>query len=87
MHSSSHDRPPKSCRWYDKEDYHLGCPSCKKNYGQAKPGHVLTTGKCKLAKPWKLPDNRGQGPRAPAEPAAPPPAAAAASDARAAQQP
>eukprot|EP00959_Pyramimonas_sp_CCMP1952_P126786 2651645-Pyramimonas_sp.AAC.1 len=74
----SHDRDPKLCRWYDKADYHWECPSCKKNYGQSKPGHLRAPGNCKFAKPWKLPDNHGQVPQAPAEPAAPPPEAQAA---------
>eukprot|EP00959_Pyramimonas_sp_CCMP1952_P106114 2218790-Pyramimonas_sp.AAC.1 len=55
------------------------------------PGQVLTLGKCKFAKPWKLPDHHGQiapvsaelaaGPALPdpAELAAPPPEAPAAS--------
>eukprot|EP00959_Pyramimonas_sp_CCMP1952_P072971 1524738-Pyramimonas_sp.AAC.1 len=54
------------------------------------PGHVLIPGKCKFAKPWQLPDNHGQAPPVPAEPAtgpetpvpaepaAPPPEASAA---------
>eukprot|EP00959_Pyramimonas_sp_CCMP1952_P265571 5552742-Pyramimonas_sp.AAC.1 len=50
MHSPSHDRDPKHCRWYDKEDYHWECPSCKKNHGQARPGHSRTPGKCNFAK-------------------------------------
>eukprot|EP00959_Pyramimonas_sp_CCMP1952_P329304 6894140-Pyramimonas_sp.AAC.1 len=60
VRSPSHDRNPKHCRWCDKEDYHWECRSCKKNYGQNEPGHVLTPCKCKFGKPWKLPDNRGQ---------------------------
>eukprot|EP00959_Pyramimonas_sp_CCMP1952_P192451 4023854-Pyramimonas_sp.AAC.1 len=40
------------------------------NYGQSKPGHARAPGKCKFAKPWKLPDNHGQTPLVPAEPAA-----------------
>eukprot|EP00959_Pyramimonas_sp_CCMP1952_P011855 249925-Pyramimonas_sp.AAC.1 len=44
----------------------------KKNYSHNNPGHARAPGKCKLAKPWKLPVNRGQVPLAPAEPAAPP---------------
>eukprot|EP00959_Pyramimonas_sp_CCMP1952_P150617 3152182-Pyramimonas_sp.AAC.1 len=76
MHFPSRGRDPKHCRWCDKGDYYWGRPGCNKNYGQAKPGHLRTPGKCKFSKPWKLPDSRGQGPPAPAEPAAPPPAAA-----------
>eukprot|EP00959_Pyramimonas_sp_CCMP1952_P364169 7625990-Pyramimonas_sp.AAC.1 len=57
MHSSSHDRDPRHCRWYDKGDYHWESPSCRKKYGENKPGHVLTLGKCKFAKPWKMADN------------------------------
>eukprot|EP00959_Pyramimonas_sp_CCMP1952_P359340 7524242-Pyramimonas_sp.AAC.1 len=53
-------------------DYHWVCPNCKKNYGKNKPGHVLTPGKCKFAKPWKLPDNHGQIPPVPVELAAGP---------------
>eukprot|EP00959_Pyramimonas_sp_CCMP1952_P143529 3004679-Pyramimonas_sp.AAC.3 len=68
----------KHCRWCDKENYHGECSSCKKNYGQNEPGHARTPGKCKFAKPWKLPDNHGQVPPASAEPAAPPPEAQAA---------
>eukprot|EP00959_Pyramimonas_sp_CCMP1952_P130587 2730735-Pyramimonas_sp.AAC.1 len=48
--------------WCDKDDYHWECPSCKKNYGKNKPGHVLTPGTCKFVKSWKLPDNHGQIP-------------------------
>eukprot|EP00959_Pyramimonas_sp_CCMP1952_P412138 8636261-Pyramimonas_sp.AAC.1 len=72
MHSPCHDRDPRHCRWCDKDDYHWECPSCKKNYGNNKPGHALTSGRCKFAKPWKLPDNHGQIPPVPAEPAAGP---------------
>eukprot|EP00959_Pyramimonas_sp_CCMP1952_P296653 6205850-Pyramimonas_sp.AAC.1 len=47
MHSPSHDRDPRRCRWCDKDDYHWGCPSCKKNDGNKnKPGHALEPGKC-----------------------------------------
>eukprot|EP00959_Pyramimonas_sp_CCMP1952_P294713 6164093-Pyramimonas_sp.AAC.2 len=60
MRSPSHVRNPRHCRWYDKEDYQWKCPSCMKNYGQNKPGHVLTPGKFKFAKPWRLPDNHWQ---------------------------
>eukprot|EP00959_Pyramimonas_sp_CCMP1952_P067816 1415356-Pyramimonas_sp.AAC.1 len=86
MHSPSQDRNPKHCSWCDKEDYYWECPRCRKNYGEAQPGHLLAPDKRKFARPWKLPDNHGQKPPAPAEPAAPPPAAAAASEAPAAQQ-
>eukprot|EP00959_Pyramimonas_sp_CCMP1952_P386831 8107075-Pyramimonas_sp.AAC.1 len=51
MHSPSHDRDPRHCRWYDKDDHHWECPSCKQNCGKNIPGHVLTPGKCKCAKP------------------------------------
>eukprot|EP00959_Pyramimonas_sp_CCMP1952_P355851 7452644-Pyramimonas_sp.AAC.1 len=34
VHSPSHDRDPRHCRWYDKDDYHCECPSCKKDYGK-----------------------------------------------------
>eukprot|EP00959_Pyramimonas_sp_CCMP1952_P390969 8193209-Pyramimonas_sp.AAC.1 len=39
MHSPSHDRDPRHCRWCDMGDYRRKCPSCKKNYGNDKPGH------------------------------------------------
>eukprot|EP00959_Pyramimonas_sp_CCMP1952_P126038 2635545-Pyramimonas_sp.AAC.1 len=64
--------------WHAKEDCHLECPSCKKNYGQDQHCHLRTPGKYKFGKPWKLPDNHGQVPQAPAEPATPPPEAPAA---------
>eukprot|EP00959_Pyramimonas_sp_CCMP1952_P050861 1062422-Pyramimonas_sp.AAC.1 len=60
MRSPSHDRNPKHFRWHVKGDCLWECPGCKKNYGQSGPGHVLTPGKCKLAKTWKPPDNHGQ---------------------------
>eukprot|EP00959_Pyramimonas_sp_CCMP1952_P425797 8918672-Pyramimonas_sp.AAC.1 len=81
MHSPSHDRDPEQCWWCDKNDYYWECPSCTKNCGRARPGHLRAPGTCKFTTPWELPDDRGQGHLAPAEPAAPPPAATAASDA------
>eukprot|EP00959_Pyramimonas_sp_CCMP1952_P312470 6540377-Pyramimonas_sp.AAC.1 len=51
VHSPSHDRGPKRCRWYDKEDCDWECPGCKKNYGQAKYGRLRTPGECKFTKP------------------------------------
>ena len=76
--SPSHDRNPKQCRWYDKEDHHWECHRCKMNYGRNKPGHLLIPGKCRFAKPWQLPDKRGQPPPADAAPATASPAAPAA---------
>eukprot|EP00959_Pyramimonas_sp_CCMP1952_P252706 5279693-Pyramimonas_sp.AAC.1 len=38
MRSPPHDRDPRHCRWYDKDDYHWECPSCKKNYGKKSLG-------------------------------------------------
>eukprot|EP00959_Pyramimonas_sp_CCMP1952_P213710 4471568-Pyramimonas_sp.AAC.1 len=86
MLSTSHDRDPKQCWWCDNEDYYWECLNCKKNDGEAKPGHSLTRGKCKFAKPRGPHGSRGQGPPAPAELAAASPAATAASEAPAAKQ-
>eukprot|EP00959_Pyramimonas_sp_CCMP1952_P054482 1139221-Pyramimonas_sp.AAC.1 len=38
VHSPSHDRDPRHCRWCDKGDYHWKCPSCEKNYGKTSQG-------------------------------------------------
>ena len=49
MHSPSHNRNPRQCRWYDKVDYYWECNNCQRNYGNNKPGHMLIPGKCKFA--------------------------------------